>query len=317
MGFEFHDADFWLEQFKNGLTVGSLYALIALGYTMVYGVLKMINFAHGEIFMIGAFAGWAVLNGFGGEGMATALIAPAILIAFLAAAIASASASVVIERVAYRPLRRAPRLAALISAIGVSIFLQNLVLWLTAGIDQQYPRIFPQGSIELGFTDIQYIQLFLIGGSFIMLLILFNFIQRTRTGKTIRAVAEDKDNSALMGIDVNRAIVITFVVGAFMAGIAGVMWGLWLLRIRGTIGFIPGIKAFTAAVLGGIGNVPGAMVGGYLIGLSETVGREGLNVLPVVELGNEWRDVVAFFLLITVLLVRPTGLFGEVVSKRA
>ena len=317
MGFDFKDADFWIEQTKNGLTVGSLYALIALGYTMVYGVLQMINFAHGEIFMIGAFAGWGIMNLFGGDEMASALIAPAILVAVLAAALASASASVVIERIAYRPLRRAPRLAALISAIGVSIFLQNLVLWLTAGIDRQYPRIFPKGSIPLGFTDLEYIQFFLIGSSFIMLLVLFTFIQRSRTGKSIRAVAEDKDVATLMGIDVNRAIVITFIVGALMAGVAGVMWGLWLLRIRGSIGFIPGIKAFTAAVLGGIGNVPGAMAGGYLIGLAETVGREGLNILPGFQFGNEWRDVVAFFVLITVLLLRPTGLFGEVVGKRA
>ena len=320
MGFDFKDANFWIEQFKNGLTVGSIYALIALGYTMVYGILQMINFAHGEIYMIGSFAGWGILNAFGGEEMATALIVPAIIVAMIGGAIASAGASAVVERVAYRPLRRAHRLAPLISAIGVSIFLQYLVVWLTDARDRLYPNIFPKGTdaaFSIGVTDIQYIQLFLVGGSIIMMLGLYTFIQRSRTGKSIRAVAEDKDVATLMGIDVNRAIVITFMVGALMAGVAGVMWGLWNRSISGTMGFIPGIKAFTSAVLGGIGNVPGAMAGGYILGLSETIGREGLNVLPGVQLGNEWRDVVAFVVLIIVLLVRPTGIFGEVVGKRA
>jgi branched-chain amino acid transport system permease protein len=317
------DRRFWFDLFLNGLTAGGLYALIALGYTMVYGVLQMINFAHGEVFMIGSFAGWAVLvYVFGGDDMATAVIAPAIIIAVLAAATASASASVVIERLAYRPLRRAPRLAPLISAIGVSIFLQNLVLRLTEGRTKQYPDIFPKGpgqSIDIGVTDIDYIQIFVIGSSIVMMLGLFAFVQRTRMGTSIRAVAENKDTAALMGIDVNRAIVTTFVIGAALAGVAGVMWGLWLENIRGTMGFLPGIKAFTAAVLGGIGNIPGAMAGGFILGLAETVGREALNHIPGLNLGlgNEWRDVVAFFVLITVLLVRPAGLFGEVVGKRA
>ena len=327
--------NFWIEQARNGLTTGSLYALIALGYTMVYGVLRMINFAHGEVFMIGAFAGWVVLTEvFGGDGMSDWLIAPAIVVAMLAAALASASAVVVIERFAYRPLRHAPRLAPLISAIGVSIFLSNLFLRLTDARFKQYPRIFPQGpgeSIDLGFTDIDYIQLFLVGSSIVMMLALFLFVQRTRMGTSIRAVAENQEVSSLMGINVNQVIVVTFVIGAALAGVAGVMYGLWLYNIKGTMGFLPGIKAFTAAVLGGIGNVPGAMAGGFLIGLAESVGREQLNTLfnPTLTwafgwagadglgLGNEWKDVVAFFVLILVLLFRPTGIFGEVVGKRA
>ena len=322
---------FWLDQTRNGLTTGSLYALIALGYTMVYGVLRMINFAHGEVFMIGSFTGWVVLTEvFGGNGMSDAMIAPAILVAMLAAAVASASAVVVIERIAYRPLRHAPRLAPLISAIGVSIFLQNLFLRLTNGRFKQYPRIFPQGpgeSLNLGFTSIDYIEIFLIGSSIVMMLALYLFVQRTKMGVSIRAVAEDQEVSALMGVNVNRVIALTFVIGAALAGVAGVMYGLWLLNIKGTMGFIPGIKAFTAAVLGGIGNIPGAMAGGFLIGLAESVGREQLNSVfnPVLNwvgagglgLGNEWKDVVAFVVLVGVLLFRPTGIFGEVVGKRA
>jgi branched-chain amino acid transport system permease protein len=327
--------NFWIEQVQNGLTTGSLYALIALGYTMVYGVLRMINFAHGEVFMIGAFAGWVILTEvFGGDGMSDWLIAPAILVAMLAAALASMSAIVIIERFAYRPLRHAPRLAPLISAIGVSIFLSNLFLRLTDARFKQYPRIFPQGpgeSVDLGFTDIQYIQIFLVGSSIVMMLALFLFVQRTRMGTSMRAVAENQEVSSLMGINVNQVIVLTFVIGAALAGVAGVMYGLWLYNIKGTMGFLPGIKAFTAAVLGGIGNIPGAMAGGFLIGLAESVGREQLNAVlnpsltwafgwagvDGLGLGNEWKDVVAFFVLILVLLFRPTGIFGEVVGKRA
>ena len=313
--------EFWAGLFLDGVTSGSLFALIALGYTMVYGVLRMINFAHGEVFMIGSFAGWGVLKDvFGGDGMADALIVPAIAVAMLAAALASAGAIVVIERVAYRPLRHAPRLAPLISAIGVSVFLQNLFLKLTGGRTEGYPRIFPQGpddSIDIYLTEIDYIQIFLIGSSIIMMLGLFLFVQRTRMGTSIRAVAEDREVAALMGIDVNRIIVATFVIGAALAGIAGVMWGLWLISIKGTMGFVPGIKAFTAAVVGGIGNIPGAMAGGFLIGLSESLGREWLNDLFGLGLTNEWKDVVAFVVLVGVLLVRPTGILGEVVGKRA
>ena len=248
----------------------------------------------------------------------------------IAAAFTSAGAVVVIERLAYRPLRNAPRLAPLISAIGVSVFLQHLFLRLTNGLSKQYPRIFPQGpneSIDIGITEIKYIELFLIGSSIVMMLGLYIFVQRTRLGTSMRAVAEDREVSELMGINVDRVILMTFVIGAALAGIAGVMYGLWIYFIRGTMGFIPGIKAFTAAVLGGIGNIPGAMAGGFLIGLAESVGREQLNSVfnPVLHwlgmgglgLGNEWKDAVAFFVLVGVLLFRPSGIFGEVVGKRA
>ena len=308
---------FWFDQFVNGLTVGSVYALIALGYTLVYGILQMINFAHGEIFMIGAFAGWAVLLLLGGSAIAGPMLIVALLAAMIAAALASSFSAVVIERVAYRRLRNAPRLAPLISAIGVSIALQNVALKLTGGRDRVYPRVFPTGEVGLGDFSVGYIQAFLIGSSVVMMVGLVVFIQRTRTGRAMRAVSEDRATASLMGVDVDRTIVTTFIVGAALAGVAGVLQGLWIPNIRGTMGFLPGIKAFTAAVVGGIGSVPGAMAGGYFLGLSETVGRELLNELPGVSLPNEWRDVIAFSLLVIVLIVRPTGIFGERVSKRA
>ncbi len=308
---------FWSDQFVNGLTTGSLYALIALGYTMVYGVLKMINFAHGEVFMLGSFAGYGILTAMGGNELSGVMVAFAILVAIIGAMLASAGTSLVIERVAYRPLRNAPRLAPLISAIGVSIFLQSLVLDQTDGRAKFYPRIFPNGQFKFGPFDITYIQCFLIASSVVMMLILFFIIQRTRLGRGIRAVAENPTNASLMGVDVNRTIMMVFILGAAMAGVAGVLHGLFFQSIRGSMGFLPGIKAFTAAVLGGIGSIPGAVLGGYTLGLAETVGRELLNLIPGVELGNQWRDVIAFSLLVTILLFRPTGIFAERSTKRA
>lgn len=293
----------WAEQLVNGLTLGSIYALIALGYSMVYGILQMINFAHGEVFMIGAFAGHLVLSRFQDAG-------PLVIVAAIAAGMAaSVVVAVAVERVAYRPLRRAPRLAPLISAIGVSIFLQNVVLRATNAQPQAIPPVFPSGAVHLGGLDISYIRFFLIAMSFVFLAILYAFVRRTRLGKAIRAVAEDKDAAALMGIDVDRAIVLTFALGAALAGAAGVLWGMFFGQIDYFMGFIPGIKAFTAAVLGGIGNIPGAMLGGYFLGLAETF---GVQILPAA-----YKDVVAFTLLVLVLIFRPTGILGEVVGKRA
>jgi branched-chain amino acid transport system permease protein len=310
-------ASFWFDQTVNGLTTGSIYALIALGYTMVYGVLQLINFAHGEVFMIGAFAGYGVLVAMGGDDISGPLIALSIFLAMLGAIAASAGAAVAIERVAYRPLRHSPRLAALISAIGVSIFLQFLVLDMTGAKASFYPNIFPKGEVGLGDFQVDYIQLFLIGASLVMMAFLYLVVQRTSTGRAIRAVAEDKDNAALLGVNVNRTIVIVFILGAAMAAVGGVLWGLFFRGIRGTMGFLPGIKAFTAAVVGGIGSIPGAMVGGYFLGLAETVGRELLTRIPGVSFGNEWKDVIAFSLLVLVLLFRPTGIFGERTHRRA
>jgi branched-chain amino acid transport system permease protein len=311
-------AEFWADQFVNGLTTGSIYALIALGYTMVYGVLQLINFAHGEVFMIGAFAGYGVLVAMGGDDISGAMIALSIVLALIAAAGASTLTSLAIERVAYRPLRNAPRLAPLISAIGVSVFLSHLVDdGFLEGKSKFYPTIFPSGDLSLGFASVSYLQLFLMGSSLAMMLLLYWTIQRTKIGRSIRAVAENRDNASLMGIDVNRAIIVTFALGAIMAGVAGVLYGLFYSSIRGSMGFLPGVKAFTAAVLGGIGSIQGAVLGGYFLGLTETVGRELLNEIPGVNLPNQWKDVVAFSLLVLVLIFRPTGLFGQGEGKRA
>jgi branched-chain amino acid transport system permease protein len=302
----------------NGLTTGSIDALIALGYTLVYGILQLINFAHGEVFMIGAFAGYGVLVSMGGEDISGAMIVLALLLALIAAGAASAATAVVIERVAYRPLRNAPRLAPLISAIGASVFLSHLVDdGFLNGRSKFYPQIFPTGNITFGPVTVSYLQLFLMGASLVMMAGLYWVIQRTRMGRAIRAVSESQEHASLMGIDVNRAIVLTFAVGAIMAGFAGVLYGLFLTSIRGSMGFIPGVKAFTAAVLGGIGSIPGAVVGGYFLGLTETVGRELLNEIPGVNLPNQWKDVIAFALLVLVLILRPNGIFGQQEAKRA
>ncbi|MBE7517663.1 MAG: branched-chain amino acid ABC transporter permease [Thermoflexaceae bacterium] len=309
---------FWLDQLVNGLTTGSIYALIALGYTMVYGVLQLINFAHGEVFMLGSFAGFGVIVAAGGADVSGPMVALVILLALVAAGAASAASATAIERLAYRPLRNAPRLAPLISAIGVSVFLSHLVDdGFLNGEGRYYPQVFPADTIEIGALTISYLQVFLMASSVAMMLGLSYFIRSTRTGKSIRAVSENRENASLMGIDVNRAIVATFIIGAIMAGFAGVLYGLFYSTIRGSMGFLPGIKAFTAAVLGGIGSIPGAVVGGYCLGLTETVGRELLNEIPGVNLPNEWRDVIAFGLLVVILIFRPTGIFGERVSKRA
>ena len=312
------NVEFWADQFVSGLTTGSIYALIALGYTMVYGVLQLINFAHGEVFMVGAFAGYGVIVAMGGDELTGAMVVLAIALALLAAATASAATSVTIERIAYRPLRGAPRLAPLISAIGVSVFLSHLVedVFLD-GRQRFYPQIFPDGELVAGPLSVTYLQLFLMGSALTMMTGLYLVVQKSRAGRAIRAVAENKDNASLMGIDVNKIIVVTFVLGAIMAGFAGVLYGLFLSAIRGSMGFIPGVKAFTAAVLGGIGSIPGAVVGGYVLGISETVGREALNEIPGVNLPNEWKDVVAFALLVLILILRPTGIFQQRESKRA
>ncbi len=311
-------AEFWADQFVNGMTTGSIYALIALGYTMVYGVLQLINFAHGEVFMIGAFAGYGVLVAMGGDDISGPMIALALVLALIASSAASMATAIAIERIAYRPLRNAPRLAPLISAIGVSVFLSHLVDdGFLAGKSKFYPTIFPTGKIELGPLNVSYLQLFLMAASFAMMMGLWWFIQRSKLGRAIRAVAESRDNASLMGIDVNRAIVVTFALGAIMAGVAGVLYGLFFISIRGSMGFIPGVKAFTAAVLGGIGSIQGAVIGGYFLGLTETIGRELLNEIPGVNLPNQWKDVVAFSLLVLVLIFRPNGIFGKAETKRA
>lgn len=298
-----------IDQIINGLTIGGVYALIALGYTLVYGILFMINFAHGEVFMFGSFGGYAALMYLVNSGFAEKHVALCVIAAFVAAMVISSVLGALLERIAYRPLRDASRLAPLISAIGASIFLQNLMMLIVKARMQVYPDVIPEVFIEIGQVRISYFQIFIILSSVVLMLGLYLFIQKSKTGKAMRAVAEDKNAAALMGIDVNRIILITFVIGSALAAAAGVMVGMYYTQINHMMGFIPGIKAFTAAVLGGIGNVAGAMLGGYLLGIAEAL---GVLVMPA-----EYKDVIAFGLLVLVLVFRPTGILGEVVSEKA
>jgi branched-chain amino acid transport system permease protein len=300
----------WIQLLIDGLTIGGVYAVIALGYTLVYGVLRMINFAHGEVFMMGAFTGYYTLSGFEHHGTLNDRVPVlTIAVAIVLGALVAVALAVVMERVAYRPLRHAPRLAPLISAIGVSILLRNLMLRVSNAEGKVYPEVFPRTRIVIGEVHVLYVQLFLIGLSLLFMLLLYLFIERTRAGTAIRAVAEDRDTAALMGIDVDRTIVTTFVVGAALAGASGVVYGMYVTTVTSGMGFIPGIKAFTAAVLGGIGSVPGAMAGGYVLGISEAITTK--------VLGAQYKDVVAFVLLVGVLIFRPWGIFGKREDKRA
>lgn len=291
------------EQLLNGLTLGSIYALVALGYTLVYGILLMINFAHSEIFMLGAFAGCATLVAL------SALPWPlSVGAAFLMGMLACALVAVAMEKVAYAPLRRAPRLAPLISAIGVSIVLQNSVfLWRNDFL--AFPTVFPPTQINIGPVTLSLIQIVILGSSLVLMGGLWLFITFTRLGQAMRACSQDREAAELVGIPVNRIISLTFFIGAMLGGAAGILYSLYYGSIKYNMGFLPGMKAFTAAVLGGIGNVPGAMAGGLLLGVSEAMGAA---FLPEAE----WKDVLAFAILILVLILRPRGLFGERTSEK-
>lgn len=303
------DPQILLDQLINGLTIGGVYALIALGYTLVYGILFMINFAHGEIFMFGSFGGFAVLTWAAHHGMGAAHPVLSLLAAFFLAMALCAALGALLERVAYRPLREAPRLAPLISAIGASIFLQNVMMLIVKARMQVYPDVIPEVFFDWGPVSLSNFQIILILGSVFLMALLALLINKTKIGKAMRAVAEDRAAASLMGIDVNRIITITFVIGSALAAAAGAMVGLYYTQINHMMGFIPGIKAFTAAVLGGIGNVTGAMLGGFVLGLAEAFG--------VLFMPAQYKDVIAFSLLVLVLIFRPRGILGEVVSERA
>jgi branched-chain amino acid transport system permease protein len=308
----------------DGLILGFMYALIALGYTMVYGVLEFINFAHSEIFIAGAFVGVEILLGLRAAGVFAALPWPLLLVLVLLAGMAaSALLAVTVERVAYRPLRNAPRLIPLISAIGISFFLQDLIrlvesVWRNA-FNLVYPTIDALNvRFELTQTvDVSVKSLVVIVAALGMLWLLHAVVNRTRVGTAIRAVAEDQQAAALMGIDVNRIISLTFLIGGAMGGAAGVLFGVQYGLINPYTGFIPGLKAFTAAVLGGIGNIPGAMIGGLVLGLLEAFAASYLSLLTGGAFGAEYKDIFAFSVLIVILIFRPKGLLGEVVRERA
>jgi branched-chain amino acid transport system permease protein len=308
----------------DGLLLGFMYALIALGYTMVYGVLEFINFAHSEIFIFGAFVGVEILLGLKAAGVLETLPWPLVLLGvLLAGMLASAVLAVSIERVAYRPLRAAPRLIPLISAIGMSFFLQDVIrlvesLWRNA-FNLVYPSLEPLNErFELTATiDVSAKSLVVIVAALLMLWGLHALVNRTRIGTAIRAVAEDQAAASLMGIDVNRIISLTFLIGGAMGGAAGVLFGVQYGLINPYTGFIPGLKAFTAAVLGGIGNIPGAMLGGIVLGLLEAFAASYLSLLTGGAFGAEYKDIFAFSVLILILIFRPKGLLGEVVRERA
>ena len=308
----------------DGITLGFMYALIALGYTMVYGVLEFINFAHSEIFILGSFVGVEVLLGLQARGaMETWSPFLLVLVALLVGMLASGLLAAGVERVAYRPLRHAPRLIPLISAIGVSFFLQDAFrlfesLWRNA-FNLVYPPMDVMNErFELTSTiDISVKSLVVIGASLLMLWGLHGLVNRTKIGKAIRAVAEDQAAASLMGINVNRMISLTFLIGGAMGGGAGVLFGVQYSLINPYTGFIPGLKAFTAAVLGGIGNIPGAMLGGLVLGLLEAFGASYLSLLTGGAFGAEYKDILAFSILILILIFRPKGLLGEVVRERA
>lgn len=302
-----------LQLFVVGLAAGSIYALIALGYTMVYGIIELINFAHGDIFMMGSLASITILNVFGvttnSRPTGLALVG-VMLVACLGAMIFCAVLGVVIERIAYRPLRNAPRLAPLISAIGVSLILEDLgKLW--KGINYvSFPQIFPDVTYTLGPVSIRAVNIFVIVVALVLMLILQWFVNGTRTGRAMRAVAQDREAAALMGVNVNRIIATTFFIGAALAGAAGFIYGLQFGSTVFYIGFPLGLIAFTCAVLGGIGNLTGAMLGGIVIGLIEsytTLIPE--NVLP--HGGSAWTNAVIFAILILILVFRPSGLLGQ------
>ena len=318
-------------QFKglliSGLSQGSMYGLIALGYSMVYGVLGFINFAHGEVFMVGAMTGFVASDKFAANGMWESNFLLCLVLIMLMAIFFSTFTAVLMERVAYRPLRNSPRLIPLITSIGVSFFIQNLVLGLFGPSPKSYPRLPGQLSNQrsvpperIPWPDALTFQ---VGGTRLLVLVvaavsmagLWYIVERTKTGKAMRAVAEDKEIASLMGIDVNRTIVTTFAVGGAMAGVGGILWGLMFRSVTHMTGFLPGVKAFTAAVVGGIGNLGGAMAGGISLGSAESIAPllilEPLGVPGVSQL----KDAVSFTVLVLVLLFRPSGLFGERLSS--
>ncbi len=308
----------------DGLILGFMYALIALGYTMVYGVLEFINFAHSEIFVVGAFVGVEILLGLQHagalEGLSPFLV---LLVILLAGMLVSGALAVTIERVAYRPLRGAPRLIPLISAIGVSFFLQDLIRLVESIWRNAFNLVYPgmdtlNRRFELTETlDVPLKSLVIIAAALLMLGALHLLVNRTKLGTAMRAVAEDQTTASLMGVNVNRIISITFLIGGAMGGAAGVLFGVQYGLINPYTGFIPGLKAFTAAVLGGIGNIPGAMMGGIVLGLLEAFAASYLSLLTGGAFGAEYKDIFAFSVLILILIFRPKGLLGEVVRERA
>ncbi len=297
----------FLQQLTNGLAVGSIYALIALGYTMVYGVLKLINFAHSELVTLGAYLGLTLLTSLALADRLGPLLGVLLLAVMVMGLIAVVGA--MLDRVAYRPLRQSPRLSAVVSALGASIFLQNTIMLIYGARYLNYPHdILPKMTIHMVGIDVPLVRILILCVSILMMGGLFFFIQKTKVGTAIRAAAIDQGAAKLVGIDVNLVVLLVFLVGPALGGAAGLMLGLYYGQINFAMGWSYGLKAFTAAILGGIGNIPGAMLGGLLLGVVEAMGATYISFA--------WKDAIAFLVLILILIVRPTGLLGERVAEK-
>ncbi|HKX93283.1 MAG TPA: branched-chain amino acid ABC transporter permease [Methylibium sp.] len=304
----------FIQQIINGLVLGSMYALVALGYTMVYGIINLINFAHGEVLMVGALTSWTVVTLLAGAGLPGWLL---LLISLLAAMVVCAALNFTIEKIAYRPLRSAPRLAPLITAMGVSLLLQTLAMILWKPSYKPFPILLPHQPIDVFGAVINTTQIMILVVTTVALATLMYIVNRTRLGRAMRATAENPRVAALMGVRPDLVISATFVIGAMLAALAGVMWAANYGSVHHSMGFLPGLKAFTAAVFGGIGNLPGAMLGGVLLGLIESLGAGYIGQLTGGVLGSHYQDIFAFVVLILVLTLRPQGLLGERVADRA
>ena len=306
--------DIFLQQILNGLVLGSMYALVALGYTMVYGIINLINFAHGEVLMVGALTSWTVISALQGAGMPGWLL---MLFSLVCAIVVCAALNFAIEKLAYRPLRNAPRLAPLITAMGMSLLLQTVAMIIWKPNPKPYPALLPNDPIDLGGPVISVTQILILGLTTAILAVLMWLVNRTKLGRAMRATAENPRVAALMGVKPDMVISATFIIGAALAAVAGVMWAANYGTVQHAMGFLPGLKAFTAAVLGGIGNLAGAVVGGIALGLIEALGAGYLGDLTGGVFGSDYADVFAFAALILVLTLRPAGLLGERVADRA
>jgi branched-chain amino acid transport system permease protein len=306
--------DTFIQQLINGLVLGSMYALVALGYTMVYGIINLINFAHGEVLMVGALVSWTVVTALAASGLPGWLM---LLISLIAAMLACMALNYLIEKLAYRPLRSAPRLAPLITAMGMSLLLQTLAMIIWKPDYKPYPILLHDEPYEVLGASITMVQILILGVTAVTLAGLMWLINGTKLGRAMRATAENPRVAQLMGVQPDKVISATFVIGAALAALAGVMWAANYGSVQHTMGFLPGLKAFTAAVFGGIGNLGGAMLGGVLLGVIEAMGAGYIGDWTGGVLGSNYQDIFAFAVLILVLTLRPQGLLGERVADRA
>ena len=305
-----------LQQIINGLVLGSMYALVALGYTMVYGIINLINFAHGEVLMVGALTSWSMI-GLMQESMAGTPGWLILLISMVIACVVAATLNFAIEKIAYRPLRNSPKLATLITAIGMSLLLQTLAMIIWKPNYKPFPGLLPAAPFNIGGAVITPTQVLILALTAVSLAILMYLVNYTRLGRAMRATAENPKVAGLMGVKPDMVISATFIIGAVLAAIAGIMWAANYGTAQHTMGILPGLKAFTAAVFGGIGNLAGAVVGGILLGLIESIGAGYIGSLTGGVLGSHYSDIFAFVVLIITLTLRPSGLLGERVADRA